>query len=60
MATRGGLEPPMREPKSLVLPLHHRVAILSQKILNTQNTPQDLFYPAANTAPLSADVTHLA
>ncbi len=27
MVTRGGLEPPMRESKSLVLPLHYRVAL---------------------------------
>lgn len=26
-ATRPGLEPGMREPKSLVLPLHHRVTV---------------------------------
>ena len=28
MVTRGGFEPPMRESKSLVLPLHYRVIFI--------------------------------
>ena len=29
--TRLGLEPRMREPKSLVLPLHHRVKVFAER-----------------------------
>lgn len=52
MATRGGLEPPMREPKSLVLPLHHRVAIILE-VLHT-----GLFSPPL-TQPLYPQMLHI-
>ena len=45
VVTRGGLEPPMRESKSLVLPLHYRV-LLTYRQFTTVNNQED-FSPAS-------------
>ena len=37
VVTRGGLEPPMRESKSLVLPLHYRVITMNRQFVNVDN-----------------------
>ncbi len=51
VVTRGGLEPPMRESKSLVLPLHYRVIF-------KKNTLQQVFVVKNPIFPVNPVALH--